>query len=40
MRLDLIVSDLATVELHDEVLLQDLHRVVLLQVREDLFRAD
>ena len=35
--LDLIVCDLASVELDDKVLFQALHGVVFLQVREDLF---
>ena len=40
VRLNLVICDLTGVQLHDEVLLEDLHRVVFLQVGEDLLGAD
>ena len=38
--LDLVVSDLTGVELHNKILLERLHLVVFLQVREDLLVAN
>jgi len=38
--LDLIICDLASVQLHDEVFLEDLHGVVLLEVGENLARTN
>ena len=40
MRLNLVISDLTCVKLHDEVFLEDLHRVIFLKVGENLLRAD
>ena len=40
MRLNLVISDLTCVELHDEVFLEDLHRVIFLKVGKDLLGAD